>query len=454
MNKDFVDFRRGNNCDCQIISIDEWNETLDEIKSKYDKAEFSSTKVHRIAKWAGCYDILTTQSFKEIRVIDWDKCQRIRVYFNGSVQQHKEQPNNIGMEALKEIQQMAAKYNGRYYSMKLIFSFGREAVKEVNRIRMKSKRKGIPLDSEKVKEDLAELRRKNREAVRDAYRHIKDCVISPFDFAYDAVIGKVINVNKADKTAAYPSEFQGKLPTLENHKVVQGRAKPTEEYPFAFYINSHHLAIYGEFDSRDFLDTPFYNRIIYGHKWLPIDTPDSKEITILCKEENCYSKGFKLAFQEMYARRKDEPSFKLKMNACIGMLHLNSDPNCSHIAAAIYGRCVKDMLDKCKIIQDNGGIVVLVNTDSISWIGPVPLGLCTDKKRMGAFHLEGTNIKMIIKGVKCYQFMQNGEVITRFAGIPKEISSKLGFGDIMMYNGSGVAHIRELPDDKLEVRLK
>lgn len=424
MNAEFVHFRRGANCDCDVVSLDEWNEEIEKAKSSYRKADFEKYPVLRIAKYAGTYDIIQTQSYMELRIVSFKGCKRIRAYFNGSAEQHMIQKENAGMDALMEVQDLARRYgDGKYRSFKRVFCWG----------------KSKPTSQEKSD-------------AKRAYTEIKKCVISPFDYACNGLIGKEILVNKADISSAYGSTMQGKLPTLLDHKRIPGRVPPTEEYPFAYYIKSHHLAVYGEFDSRDFIKTRFYNRDTYGHKWLALDVPEEFDETILCKEETRYSNTFRKAFKEMYVRRKEDSQFKFYMNACIGMLHLNTDPNCSHLAAVVYGRCVSSMLRRCKAIEDSNGIIALVNTDSISWIGTIPEGLCDSEKSMGAFVLEETKVPMIVKSVKCYQFIGSNGLVTKFAGVKKEDIERMSFGDIMKVKESGKTMIKKNKDGSLEVK--
>lgn len=422
MNPDYVNFRNGRNCDTDCVSLDEWNDLIEETDAKYEKASYENAPVYRISRFAGTYDILKTQSYMELRIISYEGCKRIRAYFNGSAEQHRNQRDNIGMEAIMEVQALARTYNGgKYRSFKKVFVQGKD--------------KKIPEDRKK------------------AYNEIKKCVISPFDYVCEGLAGKEVYVNKADVSSAYGSTLQGSLPTLEGFVKVSGRVAPSEEYPFAYYVKSHQLSVYGEFDSKDFLTTRFYNRLTYGHKWIPIDVPPEHDETILCKAETKKSDGFRKAIKEMYSRRKEDPDYKLYINACIGMLHLNKDPHCSHIAAVVYGRCVNAMLKRCEAIENAGGVIVLVNTDSISWIGPVPEGLCTNEKSMGAFRLEETQVPMIAKSVKCYQFIGSNGLVTRFAGIPKEESERMEFGDILKYNSSGNTTV-SFKGDLLEVKHK
>lgn len=424
MNLDYVNFRRGCNCDTEIVSLDQWNDVLNETKTNYRKAEFENYNVLRIAKYAGTYDVYEGKSYMELRIISFEHCKRIRAYFNGSAEQHRIQHDNAGMEAIMEVQDLARKFgDGKYRSFKRVFSWG----------------KSNPTKAEK-------------EAIRKAYHEIKKCVISPFDYACDGLVGKEIIVNKADVSSAYGSTMQGKLPTLNGHLRISGRVPPNAEYPFAYYIRSHHSAVYGEYDTKEFLNTRFYGHLVYGHKWVPIDTPDEYEETILCKAEEKFSNCFRKAFATMYNMRKEDPEYKFYINACIGMLHLNNDPNCSHLAAVVYGRCVSSMLKRCKAIEEAGGVIALVNTDSISWNGPIPEGLCETGKYLGAFVLEETDIPMIVKSVKCYQYLGHNGLVTRFAGVKKEIAEAMQFGDIMKTEEDGTTFIKKKQDGSLEVK--
>lgn len=271
---------------------------------------------------------------------------------------------------------------------------------------------------------------------------IKECVITQVDYANPKYLNTVIEgCFKSDVSSAYPSQLSKSLPTLHDHKIVDGYAQPTEEYPFAFYLNSHHVAIYDELDTRD-LNSSLYKQFYVAYdnekyKWTPLDyISNENEKTVLCK---ACKYSLKDIFEDMYAHRKENPKFKLWMNACIGYFHKNTAPFLSHIAAVVLARCAFDMVKRARQLKLEGNTVLLINTDSIIWKGKQSsLSTPADQKKMGSFAVEYENIRVFIKGVKAYQLDTPTGVITKYSGARREDSAKMKFGEIGDANITGV----------------
>ena len=266
---------------------------------------------------------------------------------------------------------------------------------------------------------------------------IKKCVPTQLDYVNKFKLGKVIkHCSKSDVSSAYPYQLTKSLPTMIDSKKVKGRVEPNEEYPFAFYINSHHLAIYNELNTMDFRDDYFYS-FVYNQilqKWQPDDTIEPEDdITILCKKSE-YS--FKNICDEVYNERHTNKNAKLYMNATIGYFQRNNNPKLAHLSAVVIARCANDMMKRANYLLETNKIPLLINTDAIIWLGEQDYNLCTTIKDIGNFCVEYTDANVILKSVKAYQIENNdgSNLITRHSGLDKEISRNMKFGDILTIN--------------------
>ena len=261
---------------------------------------------------------------------------------------------------------------------------------------------------------------------KQEYSDIKKCVPKQIDYLNRFYQNRIIdNIYKSDVSSAYPTQLCKDIPTLHDCKRVTGRVEPTEEYPFAFYVKSKTLKIYNELDINDYINSKYYKHAMLD-KWNPINVDEDE--TILCKKSE-YS--LKSIFEELYNDRKEHDEYKLYMNACIGFFHKNSNPTLSMIAAVVIARCANDMLKRCEIIEKEGNTIILINTDSICWMGNQS-SVSENEKYLGSFTKEYENIKMCCRSVKCYQLqVSESETITRFSGLPKESQNTLAFGDIL-----------------------
>ena len=277
---------------------------------------------------------------------------------------------------------------------------------------------------------------------RDIYTAIKKCVPSPPNYALPAK-HPYKNCYKSDVSSAYPYELSKDLPTLHDCKQISGRVEPTEEYPFAFYLTSHHLAIYNELDSRKFC-TKFYSQY-YVKKYNDF-VPDEKEITILCKKSKF---SFKDIMSDFYAKRKTMPDAKDAMNITIGCFHYNENPMEAHLAAVVLARCVERMNKQAIQIEKEKNKVILINTDCIIWKGQQSfLSIPKCQKALGTFTVEEENIPVCVRSVKCYQFyhtLDDGKqvVVTKYAGDREHLTADLEFG-----------YVLELSDETIDKMFK
>lgn len=251
---------------------------------------------------------------------------------------------------------------------------------------------------------------------------------------------------KADVSSAYATEACGDLPTMKESKSVVGMALPTEEFPFAFYPKEGKFAVYGEGK--------------YMH-----DVPLVAEYTVLCRKCE-YS--FRPILQDLYNKKEAEKDpaarqyYKDILNYFVGWLHWRPkdkktgkyaekgspeyNPNCPRfaaVAAIIKARCNARMLSlKEEIEKTRGNQVVLINTDAVGWTGYDMPHLYTTEKALGNLVLEHKNAQALILGSKKYQILdKDGTLTTKWAGVRKETTRDMKWGDIL--KAAGLAKKKE-----------
>ena len=121
--------------------------------------------------------------------------------------------------------------------------------------------------------------------------YFKICVPKQLYYINNKMCDKKLNhISGADFSSHYPSSACGKLPDYHKSKVVEGRAKPTEAYPFAFYIKSGHIAEYGSYDTHDYIEKFGKYPDLFLSLWKidpkdefkqNLQVPDSEEVTVL-----------------------------------------------------------------------------------------------------------------------------------------------------------------------------
>lgn len=266
-------------------------------------------------------------------------------------------------------------------------------------------------------------------------KELKQCVPAPVNWSRTPMFGNTFYTDdffKNDISSAYPAMASMKLPKLKEFKKVDGRVPPNNEYPFAFYLKSHTMAILDEFDSLSWDNNKFYTNVSLGYNGKRIYMPNYKvshqdETTLLLKQS---SYSLKDTMEFFYSERKNKPEYKFFMNAFLGFLHKDSDPEFPHIAAVVLGRCVNFILEKAEYLENNGQFVCLIATDSIGWSGNAVPEITDTEKKLGAFISEYQNAEFICKGPKCYQIKLGNDLKTVWAGVSKKDTVNLKFGDI------------------------
>lgn len=246
---------------------------------------------------------------------------------------------------------------------------------------------------------------------------------------------------KIDASSAYMFEASKPLPTMDGSQRIEGYAKPTQDFPFAFYPEEGTLAIYGEFNTN---------------------TAATAKYTILCKASPL---SLKPIFDDLYEKKEhacdktEKQYYKDIGNFFVGMWHYKPryskydkipkgykvgdpvaptdpryDPTCPRyaaLAAVVKARCNNRMLalrDEIETVRGNE--VWLINTDAVGWVGQDMPHLYTTEKKIGNLILEHRNAQAIVLGSKKYQIKDEKGVETKWAGVPVEITKDMDFGDI------------------------
>ena len=257
----------------------------------------------------------------------------------------------------------------------------------------------------------------------------RKCVPSPINWVHPKWTEKEISgCVKADICSAYGTEGSKSLPDCHSNatKIVSGLVEPNAEYPFAFYLESGEMAIWGEGDSW----TCSASRYMGGKTRQFAEN----ERTLLCKAART---SLKPVFEFFYNGRKENEWYKFVMVATIGMFHRQEyskhSPELWPVAAVIKFRCNKRIIDYCNDLVELEQSPLLINTDSITWRG-TDTSITTTEKKLGNFTLEHANCSLLYSGPKKYQVRDDDtqEVITRWSGNHrKTITDKLAFGEIL-----------------------
>lgn len=201
-------------------------------------------------------------------------------------------------------------------------------------------------------------------------------------------------INSVDYSSHYPASLCGKLPDSHTAVEFKGTIKPNAEYPFAFYVNSGHMAIYKELDTHNWLFNNKFNlKDLFRLKTMRKNIDDrfdpylfpENDVTILMKaskeelnDEYRYFYNIKNNYQSDTVEYEEA---KLVLNASIGQMHrkLYTKDKYAHLAAVALARANQKMLDlTAKINKED---IIQIQVDGILYKGNVKLGV--DIKDLG-----------------------------------------------------------------------
>lgn len=233
----------------------------------------------------------------------------------------------------------------------------------------------------------------------------KMCVPKQFYWINKGWINKVVCASAIDFCSQYPTNLCGAMPDGHNRKVLKGRHKPTKDYPFAFYLTSHTVAEFNEYDTHDWVNSKFaYVLFTPENLKLARETKDEDEITVLMKASKYHFDDIMKYFYEL---RKIDPIAKLVMNAFIGMLHTKTYINhkYTHLAAISIARSN----EKMRRIAESLDNPIHICVDGCVYLDDKVIGV--DTKALGNCYQEFTNCGFKMMETNVYVAMKDGKVV-------------------------------------------
>lgn len=221
------------------------------------------------------------------------------------------------------------------------------------------------------------------------------------------------SVSSIDFSSQYPAQLCGILPDSHTAVVKEGTVKPSKEYPFAFYVNSGHLAIYKELDTHTWLfNTRFEFKDLFRTKtyrtfddtFHPI--PPEEDVTILMKAAK---KTLKDEIEYFYNIKQTYPKdsqeyveAKLVLNAAIGQMHrkLYTRDKYAHLAAVAIARANQSMLNLVIDMDIPVEDIIQIQIDGILYKTDKVYGL--DKECLGKPFQEAINRPCRWESLGCY----------------------------------------------------
>lgn len=244
-------------------------------------------------------------------------------------------------------------------------------------------------------------------------------ILKPIYYVNPFWIGKKLkSCGSIDRSSAYPADACGPLPDANTAIIREGYAEPTAEYPFAFYMKSGHIAEYGRFNSREWLDLPFDLNIFRfkdGREKPSYFIPKEEDETVLMKS----AKYTLDDLWEKYYQKKEgsgsplERKFaKAVLVSIIGCWHMTNtirkyQYKYAHLAAITIARANAECLRKMEEIGFSRCIHVVV--DGIAYAGEEEEG--QSKKELGKWVDEAVNCEGLFKGMNFYLIKKGDEVV-------------------------------------------
>lgn len=388
-----------------ISNAEEWNEILDYCNANLKKMNPMSFQFKLGShQWNdNCYFITTSKTSKFISIFvtyDW----KIAVFITNQTYLNSEDSTAIEAEYDAMLREQGKKGVGSN-SYEVINNMFQEIYQ------VKSTIYDLFSGSEYAKE----------------FNEIKKCVPKQISYITSVTGREISGVYKADVSSAFPYQLTKTVPTLHGCKVLFGTYSPSEEYPFAFYTKSHHLAIYNELDTSDDVATFYMNNMLANYD--TVEYCDEK--TILCKASKY---NFKEIVDILYKQKKSKNKklserAKLTLNGFIGFCQFNKHPRLSMISAVVIARSNHYILDKVKMLEAEKNQILYIATDSIVWRGN-PSKVATDRKSLGAFVYELKDGSFFGRAVGSYQLKKNDKVLTKCSYISNAHKEDIKFGEL------------------------
>lgn len=234
------------------------------------------------------------------------------------------------------------------------------------------------------------------------------------------------NVCKEDYSSHYPSCAVGLLPDANQSFIIDRYEKPNEEYQFAFYPETGHIAVYNEFDTHNYIRM----QEIYGapedkDRLFKTNYKGKETKTILMKASHYTLAELKDIYNIKNTTQKgtkEHDDSKMDLLKFVGQFeqnnpkHYKSTPF-AHLAAVIKWRANVKMFNTIKKIGPDNVIQIIV--DGIIHRGN-PIG--NDEHYLGNLVCEESNAKFIQRGINQY-IVFGKETIKCHAGLDVNIES-------------------------------
>ena len=255
----------------------------------------------------------------------------------------------------------------------------------------------------------------------------KRCIPKQIIFTNKSYMNRKLNFSSIDIASSFPAGMCGRLPDAHTAVGLPGLHKPTKEYPFAFYINSGHIAECGD-DGELVYDTHEWLKKEYAINLFRI-TKDNKPTKlnpwpqlVVLKPEDEYTVLMKASdyeltqvYEHFYnikeTYNQDTQAYKDAkgvMNKSIGFFHTKSYDRfkLAHLAAVAIARADKRLIDYIdKVGYDN---IAQVQVDSLIYIGKALAG---NTKKLGEFTQEFEYCTGKISKLSNYIFMQDDKIV-------------------------------------------
>ena len=302
-------------------------------------------------------------------------------------------------------------------------------------------------------EFLARTGKSLKAAFGNTEQYFKICVPQPLYYKsilYPDYI-KIKNVSVEDFSSHYPAAAVELLPNANTAKKVYKYVKPDEEYRFAFYPETGHIAVYNEFDTHNYA----INQKIFGaqetkDRLFKTNYSKHETYTILMKaaDEKLVELSKHYNIKNTFDKDTDEyQKAKLVLNKFIGMFEMNYESGYktapyAHLAAVIKWRANIKMFNLINKIGEENIIQVIV--DGIIHKGKA---VGSTEKKLGNLITEAENAELIQRGIS--QYIVFGEkVIKKHQGLDLNLESD----DIKKWSASPKVNFLEYIKSIIDVK--
>lgn len=230
--------------------------------------------------------------------------------------------------------------------------------------------------------------------------------------------GKKIKCGSIDRSSAYPADACGALPNANTAVIREGYVEPTEEYPFAFYMKSGHVAEYGRYNSREWISLPFEPNFFQLRDGRPnfsyMESKDEEETVLMKPAIYTLDEVWEKFYQKKEkARSMNEKKLaKAIMVSTIGCWHMTNTMryypyHYAHLAAIVIARANWRCIEKMREIGFLRCVHVVV--DGIAYAGTDNQG--TEEKKLGGWINEAVGCEGYFKGTNLYIIKKGEEVV-------------------------------------------